>query len=108
MGEAIAEREDHVVGVFHALRHPPATSETDDEEMHASALTEFSDEGLQGVLCMSGRRILEMSFTQPGSVPETECLHWQEVPVVIARAEGDRLHVACRDGAICADHQIDQ
>ena len=68
-GDAVAEREDRVVGLFHALRDPPAASKTDDEEVHARAPTEFCEERSQGVVCVFWGRAPERAFAQPGGVP---------------------------------------
>lgn len=106
-GDTVAEREDGVVGLLHAVRHPPTTFKTEDEEVHARTPTEFGEERLQRVLRVSGGGV-SGAVTQAGGVPETECLRFQEVPVMIACAYSDGTHVTCRNSAVCADHEVNE
>ena len=103
----VTESEDRVVRLFHAIRDSPATSKTDDDEVNASAPAKFCEEGSQGVVCVFGGRAARRAYAQSGGVPETERLRLQEVPVVIACADGDSAHVTRCDSTVCADHQID-
>ena len=47
------------------------------------------------------------ALTQSRGIPETEHLCFQEVPIVIARANGGGTHITRCDSAVSANYQID-
>lgn len=93
-GDLIANAEDGIVRLFHALCDPRDAAHTEDEEVYPAFLAEFPEERSEGMLRSLGGDVSKRALAKSRGVPETKRVRVGVCfPGVCSGASGDAADV---------------